>query len=328
MSTNVVLDSGYWSLNNNGILATQCSSSSGISYNNTGVWGVLGLGFANNSASNYIGGQPLFSIFINQGGQSGQLMFSSNLSLATTSDPIATLVTDNNWHITGLTNIVFNSSNTQTLNVSDYEVSFDLNSDAIGFPTAIYSTVIQYIQQAGKSLTCTTGIYLPTCTYNGNLYDLPVIQINAGNTVLPIYPEIYVTNSSQFTNGEIDGQITLNIKEISPNLTGVNYVSSTFSDFITMDSNVLTYFYIVFSGNPAASTGTVSVYIANQAGSNLLDEGNPALYIVMGVVILLLLGGAAYWFFVRRTKQVYDGEREYGYEGRGSLLDSQLHSQL
>ena len=299
IDTSLWLDRQHWSLNANAIYADTCSSLK-ISYNDTDILGVIGLGFADGSSSNYLQGQPLFSIYINRSLQTGELLFKEDSSKKDGLDTITTLSSDNNWRVPN-TNSILIGDITLPFNVTaNYELNFDINSDAIGIPDDLYLTFINYIMLNTNQLRCSNSTYQPVCTYTGKLSDLPVLTFVFADASLPVPPEVYVANNQDLT-GDIDGEITLYLKSVSVSQGGSNHVTSLYVDNFIMDAHVLSYYYTVFSGDVNQRTGNITLFKAVQ--TNTPNQPNQSYWWIWLLIILFMLIAFALYLYIAKKRK-------------------------
>jgi len=327
LNTNVFLDYNHWALAENAILGTICHTN-GTTYTKSGLWGIIGLGFESSSKSNFLGtANILFSVYVKLDGMTGELSFSNDTEKAVDiSSPDVVLSSSQSWHVSHVNGILFdNHGNTKKISLDDYSLIFDLNSDAIGLPKTIYKTFITKLQEAAPEVHCNADlIYKPTCKYSGKVDDLPVIKINIGtDKVISIPPLIYVSN--MYGREYVDGSMILNIKATSSELTENNYVTSEFENTIVLDSNVLTYYYTIFSRDQEHdNNGRITLYRAHHDLSELpSEEGSIIVKVLVGILILGVAIGI--WVVYRKRKyEVLKEEEEHHGNPKYKTMETSL----
>lgn len=273
-TSSVYLDYNYWYLENEAVIATTCTQNTYSPYGSD-RYGILGLG-QNTTQSNFID-STLFSITLERDASSGTLLFESNSNITESSTFVATLTASANWHI---------DASDATITIDDTETSFsgkiifDLDATEIGFPSSLYQSIIDNFQSANPEVGgCTSETYQPSCGYNGKIKDLKTITLTVQGQNIDIPSTVYVQG---YTDGEtdIDGTITLNFRSLDPTYTDYSYVTETYSNYIILDQNFLSYYYAEFSGSFEDYTVTLQTIYSNDDG----DSGCPTwVYIVGGV---------------------------------------------
>jgi len=251
-----------WALSPNTCLSNQTN------YDGASVNGIIGLGVNSKNRFNFIN-ETIFSIYLNKNLSGGQLLFREDLNYAASTTPIAVFLANSNWEIghwekktwQGFNELqVVGSKKVYSTEIFS-KVIFDLNADAIGFPSNQYAYLIKTLQVHGV-LCVGAGLYRPTCLYAGEISDLPTITIVNGTNAntIQIPPEIYVQNTSSSSNVQ---KITLNLRALGNDLTGYNYVSSSYKDYyIILDANFMRYYYTVFDAREYGGLYPVRIYKA------------------------------------------------------------------
>ena len=277
--TYLYLDFANWNLETKTIMATSCIDSKWSSYCG-GAYGMLGMGVAVSSWANFRGLQPIFSISIDLDQQDGEVLFSIDSTKFKEEIPPVTLSADNNWRIGNIQSIQIGETQIPT---SNFSLLIDINIDAIGFPLSIYDSLLKsFTGPDQKPLECNSSYYKPTCSYSGNITNLPIIYIHIGNQqLIQIPPEIYVKGQS------VDGSIVLNIKAVDPSLSDpFNYARKDFANFIFLDSNFFHHYYVVFNGsNYTQNNNTILLYQALHPKKQLDDQDHLIEIIICGIIV-------------------------------------------
>ena len=293
----VYLDNLNWNLETKTIIAQNCIHSYDDNYG-SGTYGIVGMGVTDSSWANYRGQVPLFSIYLDQEGNDGQLLFRRDLNKAAEKNLTTSVIADNNWRISNVSGIQV-ESHVVPMNLN---LMFDLNSDVIGLPLEQYQNVLDILNKNEFGMQCSTGEskYKPTCNYQGQLNKLPDINIEIGEQIIIIPPEIYLENALEDKNSE-DYTLTLNLRAVDSSLkTPENYVTNYFNDFIILGSCVMKYYYIVFDGTLYLNNKTNIEFYRAILERNNKDSTNPD-YKVFIIVIIVAVVMAV--LIVKRTKR-------------------------
>lgn len=264
------LFSTYSNYDLDAMIATSCSQQGPSSYGSDS-FGLLGMGINNNALSN--NQTPvIFSIYLNAPTGDGQLLFTTDFSHTVSHTPVSTLIADVNWHVLGVSSLKIGAFSYHT---SSTNLIFDVNSYLIGLPLTIYKTVISALQSI-SSVSCPADTYSsPACTYSGHIVNLPDIVLGVGTEKILIPPAVYAVSGSANT-------ITFNFRALSSNMSDINYITSSYSSYIILDSNFMSYYYTVFTAG--SNTGTITLYAAIQTTDNTLT----IVFIVLGFIVLLM----------------------------------------
>jgi len=286
--TEVYVDYNGWSLYTQSLYASQCQTNS-ASYG-TSSYGIIGMGVNGNNKYNFKGAE-VFSIYLNKDLSGGQLLFRQDLAYATSNYPTVQFSADNNWKAS--------LGSFSSIQVGSYSSSisanliFDMNENAIGFPTAIYNQIMSYLKTYGVDCA---GLYQPNCTYYGYISSLPFIYIKFGNgDSIPIPPEIYAQNASYpyYVN-----TVTLNLRALGTNYSGYNYVTPAFSDCIILDANFMRYYYTVFDASSSFFGNKISIYLAGTPPSG------PGGLLIVGIVLTIIVACSICGCIKRANKKV------------------------
>lgn len=265
---NIFLDYGNWKLTSKAAMADICLSGREADYS-ASKNGVIGMGVAENSQNNYMI-HPIFSIFIDSDGSRGKLLFSQDMKMANTDIPPITIQADSNWNINATGNIQIGSSRIAI----NSTVIFELSASTIGFPLPIYQQIIKNIESIA-SMSCSSLLSSPTCTYNGDITSLPTISLSHENRNITIPSQVYAKQTENLNN------IVLGLRGLASNLTGDSYVSPSHDNFIVLDSTFMAYYYVVFN---AVADPTITLYIASEP-----TKSQTWLYLVLECVGIALL---------------------------------------
>ena len=294
------LDYSHWNLSANSILGSNCFAT-GVNFTRTGLVGMLGLGFSGDSIRNFMGKNPEFAISIEQDGSKGELSFIVDKE-KTANKPNVSLSTTQDWRVQNVRRIGLSKSklNSQISGLDvDYDLIFDLNSDAIGLPSPAFSIIMEVFRELEKVKDCTDDLFRPTCQLSSSkISDFPTFMIVIGRSVIYLDPEVYIYNGN--TTKSIKTAI-MNFKSISSRLSGKNYVTPEFDNTIVLDSQVLRYHYTVFSRDSSQNTGVISLYQTNR---DILEAEES--FFTWGLVIkslLVIVAAIVLIFVVRRCIQ-------------------------
>jgi len=282
---NAYLDYSHWNLEDYAFFPSSCDGPGSSSYGSNGMTGIVGLGL-NNQRYNYHVSNPVFSLYLQPvAGNAGYLMFQKDLRFASSSQAAATWKTDKDWKGTVSGYIEVGSSS--SIYLSSVSLVLDAAADTIGFPSTVYSNVIQGFTNAG--IYCSGSKTRPSCSYGNYKSRLPKISIqlsypNSGTFYIP--PEVYVFNYSSYLNQTIISSFTLNVKTLSSNYTQENYVTPAFDNSIILSADVLSQYYIVFDGS---NSYTQSISLYNASNNPPVPGSIPWYSFVIGGVILAVI---------------------------------------
>ena len=299
-SVDASLSSGYWKLSSDAIVNT---TEGNYSINSTTPYGIIGMGLDGNASANFIN-QPSFSISLTANGDSGQLLFTPDMSLAESDTPQAKLSAGSNWHIHGVNTIDIGFY----INVKNTSLIFDLNSDTIGLPLTIYNQVLEALESQYGLVCSTDTYYKPVCSNYQMKDDFPGLKINIGDQSISIPSSVYVQG------GDADIQtyaVSLSLKALSSNLTGESYVTPVYENYIILSYPVLAYYYTVFDGN----SQTVTLYTADHS-----ESMSYILYIVVGWFGLFIVIALCYYCYMR-MKVARQANADRATENQSSIQD-------
>lgn len=308
------LDYSYWSLWDYALIGTSCTSNASSAYANTRL-GVLGLGSGPGANSNYLNIESV-SIYLEKDLTQGYLYFGRNRSLYDTGVRSIVLNSEGNWHVYGEGSELRVNNHTLYMNVN---VIFDVGSDMMGFPLAIYKRLMKFL--AEESISCPDDVYTrPVCNYTGAIEDLPNITLHIQYENIKIVPEIYVQSTANTTvNGST---ITLNLRALSPKLSGESYVTEDYRDYIILDMNFMSYYYLTFLGD------TVTINVAGPMPAVVPSESDlSSIYIVagcLGFVVIAIIGGCCYAYRRKKRRVLIPGKTSFFTE---SLISTENSSQ-
>jgi len=325
-NTKLFIDKNYWNLNTSLIFARDCEpfKSSVTGY---GTYGILGMGAKGESLKNFattltfdsiMGGSetfhhdqpPVFSIFLNQEGTSGDLIFDNDaINKAAKEVPAIVLKASPNWIVEGVTEIeVGNDKNIDM----DTSLIFDINSNALGFPLDVYKEVLDAIDDAmGEDFSCDSNVnYRPECKYKGDLNLLPTIKINIGNQTLEVPGSVY-GETIKVLDLPSD-KIILNLRGISSQNKEYAFVTEAFEKYIILDQHVMGYYYTVFdtAGLNVTNYTNIRVYRAFHGSSSM------ALTIILVCTVIgLIVGLSIYRYRTIKKAQRMAARSVYGPNG-------------
>jgi len=272
------VDYSRWRLSSDAILADSCGPE-GVSFG-SGAYGILGMGIDGDSDYNFIG-SSVFSIYLKEDLLSGLLIFKKDMSYATSSIPVAVILTDKNWQ----------AQMNGKIQIEQYEYSisskliFDINADAIGFPSDQYFTILENLSNFGVFCKGDTSSR-PNCDYNGNISDLPNINLINGTVRIPIAPQIYVQDGG---NTENVTSIVLDMRAIGTNYSEKAFVTDDFSNTIILDAKFMSYYYTVFEGATNKTSDKVTIYYTDYSPHNP-PKDYTWIYVLIAVTIIMILG--------------------------------------
>lgn len=275
------------------IFASSCLTNPTNTSYGSGIYGLIGMGTQGGSSLGSF--SPVFSIYLAQDSSSGELIIGTDSSY-TASKYLANVFTaDENWNIYGVESVQLGTYSAGNLNLS---MIFDINADAIGLPLEIFQGVVAGLASE-MSFNCSNETYLPYCSYVGEVNDFPDLSIQIGNQTLYISPEIYVYEG--YEEMAFLGSIILNLRGLSPNLTNESYVTPAYSNYIILDSHVMSYYYSVFDAS-SSSGNTITLYTIDR-----IDY--ITIYILCGNAGLLLILGIFYCVTHYKKKAIREKEQ-------------------
>lgn len=296
VETQMYLDYSNWHLLYYANVANYCYSQREASYG-TYRSGIVGLAW-NYTQGNYYSSSAIISIYLNQNTTGGTLLFGIDSNIRAKSSYIATLSADDEFHVNATTFFLSVGSNTINFNA---KLIFDLDSDAIGLPLTTYNYLIQDLNSLYNT-RCKNSTYKPICYYSGNLTDLPTINLELQNSLLPLPPQIYVENFNAQGTGSY---FVLNFKGLSSSLYDQSYVTPAFENYVILDQNFMTYYTTQFSG----STGNYSISIYNPNPSSS-PSNQDWIYIVIGSVVGAIVTIGLICYCCKRSKRIRRQRRE------------------
>ena len=272
----VYLDYSYW-VSHSALLVSQCESKGSDKYG-TGAYGVIGLGVEGISGNNFLN-STLFSIYLEKDASKGMIFFGFDSSKSQKVAPNATLKADQNWNVTGVSNIGFGGV---LINIIDNNTSliFDINTDAIGLPLELYQNFTNEVKE--KLMTCDEKISLPSCSYSGKIEDLPDFNITIGDQVLEIPPEFYMRIDEGNDDDSEEVKITLFLRGLSTEETDDSYVTEKYNNTIILGYHVMSYYYVLFDATQGPNNIKINLFIADH-----LDH--TVVYIVLGSIGLCII---------------------------------------
>ena len=304
----VYIDINYWNLTTPAFFASDCSSYKHDTYG-TETYGLLALGVSGDNIKNFVttqtygsvyGGtetstldhQPVFSFFLLADGLSGELIFDNDETRAYYSEPQATLLSDYNWNVQGVTGLSYGTVN---FDLPNSTLIFDINSDALGFPLNVYNELILAINGSIDTLVCPTDVtYKPVCQFTESISYLPTLTIIVNGQSIPLPSSVYATVITQIDRAS--DSIILNLRGLSEENLDGSFATETYENYVILDQHVMGYYYTVFDTTRTSSGDNLHImlYIANHGSSS-----NALLIILIGTAIGLGVG-----FFVWRQKKI------------------------
>jgi len=275
-------DASSWKLKNNALLYSYLDrehntfqypgqSLSTYYFQNYGTYGFIGMGVDGDSAKNFAGDHPLFSINITGAG-AGKLIFGKDTSLIDSSKGSISLTTNTNWTMPAK-NISLGATvywkpfpTTYGSNSANTNVIFDVNFPGLGLPDYyIMDDVISNLTKLHNPATTTTTtteekkIIRDQTTYQnsqypyiykGDIAQLSNIVIGLGNG------QNFTISPQAYTRKIADGVYNILIQN-TPQVW--NSQTSTYNNWVILGSAVMSNYYTVFektaTGNP-----TVTLY--------------------------------------------------------------------
>ena len=308
-TVNVAIDSANWNLTINALYATNVAVANYIDYTGTGAAGILGLGYNTTSLNNYYKKVPTLSVSLSQDLKNGSLLFGTDNTKTANMNSAVKFPTQSNWQVANVTSVAIGTATfTSPTNTNNtYSVAFDLNTEELTLPKAVYNTVITGL--GDSSLDCdTTSIYRPVCNITGNLTVLPDITITVGEKSLIIPPTAYVIDAASY-NATLGGNVTLSLRQSdSANDDLTNHVTASFNRNIIIGSQLLSFYYAEFVGTRSStSTGTVELFQFGEVPTPTpTPTPTPASgskwWVVLVILAVVLVGVGIYWFVARRNK--------------------------
>jgi len=207
-----------------------------------GASGVLGLGFNAESRNNFKSTNS-FSVFFNQG---FKLVF--NPVMTFNKNLISQFRTNSAWRIPNVAAIGLGTLRNPLSGVS---AIFDINTDTIGLPAALYNTFVGALNSRFNTQCDTSVLNQPTCLYAGDINTLPTVTIETGTgTPIIITPTMYAIKPQP------GASFTLDARSLSATSAGVNYVTADFANTIILGNTILGNYYAYFN----LADSTVSLY--------------------------------------------------------------------
>lgn len=280
----VNMDYNNWLLTREAGLASSCETSSG-DLQSSGMYGVIGLGRSGNAQYNFIGWYHVFSINVYQNLSGGQLVFGERNYAGFDVTTTAVLETDPDW-VADCGSSCIITIGYYTASVRNAKVIFDLDANSIGLPLASYYQVMHYLVEY-LNMKCDDKIYLPVCTYTGSYESLPSIFLMVNGQSITIPPLLYVQDYS-LGSGDVSAQITLNLKGVASNLTGSNYVTEPYQNYIILDDRFMSYYTVYFNTSGLNHRITV-IYAKPIVVPPATDPLMPWVLILLGFAVVTLL---------------------------------------
>lgn len=182
------------------------------------------MGFSGSVANNYAS-LPYFAVFFDEYAYFGNITFNPNVA---NWKSVAQLPSNTDWRISGVSSIQVSGSAATNF---DYPVDliFDIGSDNIGFPLAIFNDIMTKL----KNLDCSSATKKPMCYTVSSpsdtplkLGDLPNISITINTQTIIIPPQVYVEDATSLdAKATLDHSITLNLMALDQSLTYNQYVT-------------------------------------------------------------------------------------------------------
>jgi len=272
-------DASSWKLKSSALLYSSSSHSyfqyPGSSYvnyyiENKNTFGFIGMGVDGESAKNFAGDHPLFSINVTGAG-TGKLIFGKDTSLIDSSKGSISLTTSTNWTMSAK-NISLGATvhwkpfpTTYGSYPADANIIFDVNFPGLGLPeNYIMSDLITNLTTLHNPATTTTTtaekkILNDQATYQNNqypyIYKGDITQLS--NIVIGLSNGQNFTISPQaYTRKIADGVYNILIQR-TPQVW--NSETKTYNNWVILGSSVMSNYYTVFektaTGNP-----TVTLY--------------------------------------------------------------------
>ena len=201
------------------------------------IYGNIGMGLDGYGINNYLDEEPKFSIDLDEGGLTGQLVFDCDTTKMNSSGYTKTSKSSKNWEIQSETMLAIES-----LAVAFHgKVIFDLNTPEIGLPEHMYLGILAYLNST-YNLTC----YDPTlsllgCVYHGNYLNLPPISI--GDEIM-IPPQVYL---HPLDDNVYDLMIVVLTTSNSSDLPNIQ-ITEKYKDHVILGAPFLQHFYVCFEG--------------------------------------------------------------------------------
>jgi hypothetical protein len=290
-------DATSWQLKNTAVLfSSGWSSHSTYSYpgsfsspyyiQNYTTYGFIGMGIDGDSASNFVGDHPLFSVTTNGAG-SGQLIFGKDTSKIDSTRISQTITADTNWTMS-VQNI--SAGPNMTAVSSTTKLILDLNYPGLGLPSNLYTTIFnkmvaQYNLQYNSS---TFGNIQFPYLYKGDLANLGSITFGlTNNQNITIPPQAY-------TRKLADGIYCI-LLQTAPYLS-TNVYTQAGSEWVyygVIGWSVMSNFYTVFE-KTATSEPTITLYptySTSTSGNNTTTTTTSSwkTILIIAVVVLVAL---------------------------------------
>jgi len=278
--SNIYLEDNYWRLNSAAYLYLAQSCTAGPmspSSLGSGQSGVLGLGIGNGSRANFPH-DAVFSIFLSSDLTKGKLLFKKDTSsYPRSSSSLYAFPTNSTWQIYPAKGSI-QIEDWDTGAAFDGNMMFDLNFDAIGLPPGPFSVFMDFVFSSAASCN-SSGPGKPSCFTRQKLEDLPGMIFSINNQDIKVPSQVYATAINETKDGRY---FYLNVKQVSPSLSGENYVSPSFANSLVLGANFLSYYYTVFD----ASGINPAVYL--YPSINVPWEFNPFLWIPVGLAVIFI----------------------------------------
>lgn len=325
------LDYTYWENKNQIGFATSCSTFTTMPFA-PARYGLLALGL-NGTENNFLASK-VFSLNLNVSSLKGSLVFGSASAPPSSYIQVATISTNSNWQIP---NTVASLGVGETEFAVSTTVIFDLNSNMIGLPTAVYNSLLKSFQKNTSTL-CSASSSGPICPYSGYTANLPNITLTIQNQAIPIPPQIYLNGFTGYNpNNNNYYSLQLNIRELNSSMVNESYVTPGYENNIILDSNFMNYYMTLFDGSGYANNEfTVSLYAspANYIPPRPTPTPTPPgpnpspdhtwIYIVSGVVgFIILIGIIVCVVRVVRKKRAMQPSVDQGFSREEPLMTAQ-----
>jgi hypothetical protein len=284
----IYLDYKYWGLNYAYLYYAQSCNTLASPGTGTNRYGVLGLGTGGGSRSNFIS-SAIFSILIDSDQNAGKLLLMKD-SRYTQSGPLHTFSANDTWQIS----VTNGSIETPSAAVAfTGNVMFDINSDVIGLPYDVYTLLFNYFKQI-SNVSCLAGTYRPSCDTTLKLEELPDLTLSINGDHIKIPSKIYATLTGF---SETHQFFWFNFKATDGSMTGKSYVSPSFTNYVILGANFMSYYYTVFDARTSPNT----IYIYSSSVSPSPQEPS-SWWIGVVVVAAIVLVGVCFFAYKKKAQ--------------------------
>jgi len=219
------------------------------------TYGFISMGIDGDSALNFVGDHPIFSINVTGSG-TGKLIFGKDTTKIDTSKASQAITSTTNWTMP-VANLSIGTYNTKASSSYPTTVVFDLNFPGLGIPASHYTSFITELMTkhgvvSDKSYNNSQYDYV----YKGDLTKLPsIIFILSNGQNFTIHPQAYTSQLAE-------GVYNILLHSIS---TNYNSDTRSYDYYGVVGYSVMSHYYTLFE-KTATGKPTITLY-PNFAGA-------------------------------------------------------------